>query len=211
MDTKTLQAFRTLIKQSAPEQVRFKLNAKRNDVEEILQICYEEMVSRRRIKFEQSDFLQSCIRKATTWLIEDRRPGLLLYGNYGAGKSTMGKAISLLVSKYGGGRFVIQTTARDLCNLAATDIDRFNDLKTKDMLYIDEVGREALTVQNWGNKINPFIEVLEYRYDKQLFTILTANLTDEEILERYGVYIDERIAENFDKINYTNKSYRTGK
>lgn len=174
-------------------------------------VCYQEIVSRRRIVFCDSPELQSNINKVVTWLVEDRRPGLLLYGNYGAGKTTMGKAISLLISNLNAVNVVFQTTSRELGNVAAVDVEAFNNLKKVKMLYIDEVGREQLTVQNYGNKINPFIELLEYRYDRQLFTILTANLTDEEILDRYGVYIDERITENFDKINYTNKSYRTGK
>ncbi len=143
------------------------------------------------------------------WLTGNHRPGLLLYGNYGAGKTSMGKAICLLISVINK-KVVWPTTARELCNLAASDKDAFQDLKKQKMLYIDEVGREQLVVQNFGNKINPFVEVLEYRYDRQMFTILTANLTEEEIIDRYGIYIHERIEENFDKINYTNPSYRTG-
>lgn len=143
------------------------------------------------------------------WLTGDHRPGLLLYGNYGAGKTSMGKATALLVSNMIK-HVVYHTTARELCNMAASDKEAFNEYKKQKMLYVDEVGREQLTVQNFGNRINPFVEVLEYRYDNQMFTILTANLTEEEITDRYGVYISERLTENFDKINYTNPSYRTG-
>jgi len=134
---------------------------------------------------------------------------LLLYGNYGAGKTTMGKAISLLLSNLGAP--IKSITARDIATLAAMDPEAFLSLKRESMLYIDEVGREPLVAKNYGNDKSPFIEMLEYRYDRQMFTILTANLTDQEIIDRYGVYIDERIAENFDKINYENKSYRTGR
>lgn len=143
------------------------------------------------------------------WLSEDLKPGILLYGNYGAGKTTMGKAIAELLNNLGYPMRSI--TARDIANLAAIDPEAFNSLKRENKLYIDEVGREPLVAKNYGNDKNPFIEMLEFRYDKQLFTVLTANLTDEEIVDRYGPYIDERIAENFEKINYENKSYRTGR
>lgn len=121
----------------------------------------------------------------------------------------MGKAIAELLNNIG---YPIRSiTARDIANLAAIDPEAFNTLKRENKLYIDEVGREPLIAKNYGNDKNPFIEMLEFRYDKQLFTVLTANLTDEEIVDRYGYYIDERIAENFEKINYENKSYRTGR
>lgn len=121
----------------------------------------------------------------------------------------MGKAISLLLSNMGAP--IKSIIARDIATLAGMDPEAFLSLKRESMLYIDEVGREPLVANNYGNQKSPFIEMLEYRYDRQMFTILTANLTDQEIIDRYGMYIDERIAENFDKINYENKSYRTGR
>lgn len=219
MDQKTQQAFRDLIKQ--PTEVRelthFQINLLlqknkiQEDVEILLRLCYEEIVSRRKIKYQASFELTTYIAMATKWLIHDRKPGLLLYGNFGSGKSTMGKAISLLIPKISSGNFVVSTTASSLCDLAASDTEKFNALKEMKMLYVDEVGREQLTVQNYGTKINPFLRLLEYRYDHQMFTILTTNLTEEGIEEKYGTYISERITENFEKINYTNKSYRTNK
>lgn len=177
--------------------------------EELLDTCYQVIVSRRRYKFKADSFYKKYLRQCSIWLTQLSTPGLLLYGNYGTGKTTMGKAITLLLSNLG--QTIKSIRARDIATLAGMDPDAFKDLKSEPMLYIDEVGREPLSAKNYGNEKSPFIEILEYRYDKQLFTILTANLTDQEIIDRYGYYIDERIAENFDKVNYENKSYRTGR
>ena len=203
MDPIQIQQFKERIKQQVRGVQRFKLNLALSVVEELLDACYQEIVSRRRIKFAADVTYKSYLKMCSRWLSEDHKPGLMLYGNYGAGKTTMGKAIAELVNNLGYPMRSI--TARDIANLAAIDPEAFNSLKREQRLYIDEVGREPLVAKNYGNDKNPFIEMIEYRYDKQLFTVLTANLTDEEIIDRYGIYIDERISENFEKINYENK------
>ena len=51
--------------------------------------------------------------------------------------------------------------------------------------------------------------MLYYRYDNQLFTIITSNLIgDEDIEKRYGERIADRFIEMFDLIGFENKSYR---
>jgi len=209
MDQEEINLYKAKIRQQEAGVQRYKLNVTLSQAEELLDTCYQVIVSRRRIEFQADASYKQYLRQCSRWLTELNSPGLLLYGNYGAGKTTMGKAISLLLSNMGAP--IKSITARDIATLAAMDPDAFLSLKRESMLYIDEVGREPLVAKNYGNDKSPFIEMLEYRYDRQMFTILTANLTDQEIIDRYGVYIDERIAENFDKINYENKSYRTGR
>ena len=76
-------------------------------------------------------------------------------------------------------------------------------------MVIDDVGVEPSTIKVWGNEISPFVEVIYHRYDRQLFTIVTSNLDDEELFKRYGPRVADRFAEMFDRIAFENNSYRT--
>jgi DNA replication protein DnaC len=52
------------------------------------------------------------------------------------------------------------------------------------------------------------VEMLTKRYDMQLFTIITTNLTPSEIREKYGDRIADRMNEMMVKIIFNNDTYR---
>ena len=60
----------------------------------------------------------------------------------------------------------------------------------------------------WGNEISPFVDTIYYRYDRQLFTIMTSNLNAEDLANKYGERIADRFTEMFDRIPFINHSYR---
>ena len=70
------------------------------------------------------------------------------------------------------------------------------EAKTCYVLAIDDIGLEPTEVLDFGNAINPVIEVLEHRYRQQLFTFITTNLTPKQIREKYG----DRVADRFNEI-----------
>lgn len=49
---------------------------------------------------------------------------------------------------------------------------------------------------DYGNVLSPMVDLLTKRYDLQLFTIVTTNLTPQEIRTNYG----DRIADRLDDI-----------
>ena len=53
------------------------------------------------------------------------------------------------------------------------------------------------------------IDLLTKRYDEQLFTFITTNLTPQKIREHYKDRIADRLNEMVEKIIYSNDSYRT--
>lgn len=76
------------------------------------------------------------------------------------------------------------------------------------MLGIDDLGTEPIEVLDYGNPLFPVIDLLTKRYEAQLFTFVTSNLRPEEIRERYGVRIADRLNEMMFKIGFDNPSFR---
>lgn len=141
----------------------------------------------------------------------------MLYGAVGTGKSTLAKAMAQLINmlynsyQLGGRRTSVKIgTALDLSK-AATDEEsyKFNDYKNARFLLLDDVGVEPPTVKNWGNEISPVVELIYYRYDWLKPTIVTSNLTFEEMRKRYGERVGDRMLEMFNGIEFKQTlSYR---
>ena len=61
---------------------------------------------------------------------------------------------------------------------------------------------------DYGNTINPVIEIIEQRYRQQLFTFITTNLTPKQIREKYGDRVADRFNETMKCIVYENPTFR---
>lgn len=193
---------------------RFKIDKYPEDVPAMLRECYIAEVSRRRMPFVDDEATQRHIEKAAKWLIGEHKPGLLMHGTVGNGKSTLARAIGGLIgilyeSTYSDRRKAVRTvSALELADIAKNQPERFDSIKKAELLAIDDVGTEPSVVKVWGNEISPFVDTIYYRYDRQLFTIMTSNLNAEELANKYGERIADRFAEMFDRIAFENHSYR---
>ncbi len=87
------------------------------------------------------------------------------------------------------------------------DCFRFINLP-KGVLFLDDVGAEALECCNMGSRIMPVTEILLSRYDRRAPTIITSNLSDAGLAQRYGARVGDRLNEVADKIAFTGASYR---
>jgi DNA replication protein DnaC len=76
------------------------------------------------------------------------------------------------------------------------------------VLAIDDVGTEPAEVVDYGNVIEPITELLEARYARGLFTLVTTNLTGKELRQRYGVRLVDRMNEMMHVIVFRNESFR---
>ena len=76
------------------------------------------------------------------------------------------------------------------------------------MLAIEDMGREPTEVVDYGNITSPIIDLLEYRYNNQLFTFITTNLNTKDIRTKYDARIADRFNEMMKVIPFTNESYR---
>lgn len=179
---------------------------------EMLKISYEGEVKKRRKILISDECTISNLKKAAKWLTGDHKFSLLLYGGVGNGKSTLSRAICVLFDILSDNKWdsktASRTTALEIAKVAIDDKIEFDRIKNADMLIIDDLGTEPSTIKSFGNEVSPITEVLYNRYDKLLPTIVTSNLNDKEINDRYGVRIADRFEEMFDKIYFSGNSYR---
>lgn len=147
----------------------------------------------------------------------DSKPGLMLRGDVGNGKTSLMRAIRLLVSfvteqakGYGNRMTIPEWSARKIALLCGDEQGRkeYRNLIEEPLLAIDELGEEPSDVISYGMVYEPLKDLLLERYNKQLFTIVTTNLTRDKIEAKYSKRIADRFSEMMCIINFTNSSYR---
>ena len=143
------------------------------------------------------------------------RKGLFLRGDVGIGK-TFG--LQLLAARFGW-KFV---TARDVEGFFRTQPDytkwveycRAADFFGRGKeLVIDDLGTENEDFMQYGQRANPLAELLEKRYNlsfhrDRVRTIVTSNLTDQQLKDRYGFRVFDRLREMFAVVTVKGESLR---
>ena len=181
-------------------------------VEADLTACYRDAVERFGCSFAPTADTARVLRATARWMREGK-PGLLLTGAVGTGKSKLLQAISTLITYYTSGRQCVKIfSAPAICELSRSgnddDVEYYRRLKTYDQLGIDDLGTEPVTVKNWGTELSPIIDILYARYDSGKVTIITTNDGIEKLKEKYGERIHDRLCEQYDRITFNFKSFR---
>ena len=130
--------------------------------------------------------------------------GLLLKGDPGIGKSL---GLSILAKQFGWvvfaapeiEGFYAKQRNYDTWEEFCRGCDFFGHPRT---MVIDDLGTEKFPFFHYGSPANPLRELLEIRYRLSFLrdrvrTIVTTNLSEEEIAARYGYRIRDRIDEMF--------------
>lgn len=76
------------------------------------------------------------------------------------------------------------------------------------VLIIDDIGIEPVEVKRFGTATTPLVDVINERYANQRCTIITTNLDDDSVIERYGDRTEDRLREMCNKIAFNGESYR---
>lgn len=199
--------------------LRFEMTHK--DAFLLLLRCYQYEVQSRNCVFELDECTIDVLKNISGHMVERTpKPGLLLCGLHGNGKTTMARAIIRMIQdlnnrgqlKFMGEYFSVETRyikATDICTLhKAEDYHSILNLKQTPFLVIDDLGEEAKEVLVYGTPIYPVREVLEARYDTLKFTILTSNLSPKDLPEHYGWRVVDRFKEMLHQVAFKGKSYR---
>lgn len=177
-----------------------------------------EVANRRRtLSFDEAT--KAHIAQVAKWLTDtDGKSGLMLMGLPGNGKTTMMRALARLIEYvteatvgYSKRTVVGVYPAKELARMcAASQNERkeYEALVMQDMLGIDDLGEEPKEVMSYGMIYTPLIDIISERYNRQLATIITTNLTDKQLSEKYGPRIYDRFREMVDTVTFINPSYR---
>lgn len=176
--------------------------------------AYEAEVVHRQRKFVMDEATKENIMKVAEFLTSGPgKFGFMLIGNCGNGKTTLLYAFQNLLNYLAKLEVIdkdcgiVIRDARDVAAMAGNH-DALSDLKKRPMLAIEDMGREGTEVLEYGNVYNPVVDLLEFRYDRQLFTAFTSNLSVDELAAKYGKRLTDRFREMFVKVVFRNGSYR---
>ena len=157
-----------------------------------------------------SDFLTDM--EKTKW-------GLFITGGTGNGKTTLLKALMNLSNYLIRCGYIERDSnytncfrlvgARDVVRYFVEDRESYYDLVKRENLIIDDIGDDAFEVMVYGVPHYPMLDLLMERYANHRFTIMSSNLTADEIKEKYhDVRLSDRLREMFHGVSFNDKSYR---
>lgn len=191
---------------------RFKLDISENEAIKVLTAAYKAQVENRHCHFLEDDDIIRAIEFTASWLTrENKKPGLYFTGFCGTGKTTMIKAIKMVVDwYYSNTRFRPMTIikATDLASMALNNYYEFKSLAKRTILAIDDLGQEPALISSYANIMKPCIEILSERYDAQLTTFISSNLAPENIKEYYDERLSDRFREMMEIIPFESKTFR---
>ncbi len=134
------------------------------------------------------------------WLSDNKGKGLFLYGNVGQGKSIIGRlAIPsiLLLSQ----RKVVKVYDVNLMN------SKLDEVKQIRMISLDDIGTEAI-INAYGNKRSAFSEIMDNAEKTGQLVIISTNLDKEELIEKYGDRVFDRIIATTKRVLFKGESLR---
>ncbi len=202
---------------------RFSIDLPQEKLANALYAAYVAEVRMRRHEMRLDEDTKNHIKAAAEWLGNPHgKVGFMMMGLYGNGKTTLMAAMCNLInwlydSACSNERRSIRTVkAKDIAWLAIDKDGRqeFEKLYWEDMLAIDEVGEEPAEIIHYGMVFTPIRDLLEERYARQKFTIITTNLVQNEkkqlfqIRDHYGERVVDRMREMMKIVPFHNDSYR---
>lgn len=149
------------------------------------------------------------INKVARWLTSaGMRHGLIISGGVGTGKTTLARAM-WMVMQYHGAPAKGVPADRIGTIYKTSEQEEYYRLKNASRLFIDDLGTEYASVKNYGEEASPMLDLINTFHRSGRTLIITTNLTEDSILERYGSRIASRLFEMCEFMQLTNnQDYR---
>lgn len=165
----------------------------------LLTAAHQRIVQGRGRTYQQEPFVVRTIEKLAELLTStdpSTPKGAYLCGLCGTGKTTLLYAIRDATNhlidihpQYVTTKGMHIRSARDLTKLEPHEMQLLYD---HPCIAIDDLGEEPVEVMHYGNISTPIIDIVEHRYNQNLPTFFTTNLTSPE---RYGKRVCDRLNE----------------
>lgn len=212
---------------------RFRLPYTEEQVYTMLHTACRVEVENRHRTFLSTELYRRHLWDIAKWLTSDSPMfGLFLCGGAGNGKTTILRAMKNMVDylrsdeqyssrqqerPISGYRIV---NAKELVMYAkaynnpsrdnADTVKEWRRVRDMEILAIDDLGTEPRESMHYGDFVTAATDILSYRYEEQLCTIVSSNLSAGEISQYYDERIADRFREMMHIVNFGNEqSYRS--
>lgn len=196
----------------------FRINLPLEKVARILYTCYiNEVNSRGRDFIYTPEFEEEIWTLAGILTAPSYRFGILMTGICGNGKTTMLHAIRqtlfYIETAFPGSISYSFNLATSVPIESAKEIingimNSGKNYMNNDVLMIDDLGHEPTEVISYGMVFTPIVDLLERRYARQKFTIISTNLNPDEIRPKYKNRLADRFNEWMHIVQFNNSSFR---
>lgn len=139
-------------------------------------------------------------RPIVDWMTDNKGKGLLMFGGCGLGKSVIGMYILPILIKDVHKKVVNIFSAQELNK-------KIDEILKLHIIYIDDIGTED-NLNSYGNKRMPFAELCDAAEKKGKLLILTTNLSIDELTQRYGDRVVDRLIATTKAVPFTGDSLR---
>ena len=212
-----VELMRQLQQQKCFPKESFRIDLPVEDIALLLMNCYVMQVRERNREFVHDEHTErQIINIARILATPSHKFGILLSGQCGNGKTTMLYAIRTLIhylySKKGyclpsdlKSEIPIVSAKQVIEEVMSSDKLAY---RHQDILMIDDLGHEPTEVVNYGMVYTPVVDLLEARYDRMKYTIISTNLPPNEIRPKYKNRLADRFNEMMNFVEFTGESYR---
>lgn len=166
------------------------------DAENVFRQVAEWICSERYRPF----FWRECYRKVVEWVADNDRKGLLLYGSCGTGKSFVAREVlPMIFLQYHKKVLHVYDTF--------TMTQQTDEVKRCRFKVIDDLGTES-NAKVYGQERFAFDEVIDDCEKNGKLLIVTTNLTAEQLKDKYGTRVYDRIIGNMSRVLFQGESFR---
>lgn len=128
------------------------------------------------------------------WLTRPNKQGMILQGNVGTGKTTIARAMWAVMRFHGAP--AKGCVASELANIYKNDEkNAWWQLMNASRLFIDDLGTEYTSTKNYGDEFSPILAIINRFHKDRKTLIITTNLSMQDIAQRYGERIADRLSE----------------